>query len=96
MAVDLKEKGTVGCCYYVAREEKMYFMEEVKLGGIDVVDICEFLFVFTCNLSNFSTVKVYIEPTIILVSSKVDDAVIDKFDPEARSGTSDIGSRTYD
>jgi DNA mismatch repair protein MSH5 len=96
MAVDLKEKGTVGCCYYVAREEKMYFMEEVKLGGIDVVDICESLFVFMCNLSNFSTVKVYIEPTIILVSSKVDDAVIDKFDPEARSGTSDIGSRKYD
>jgi hypothetical protein len=23
MAVDLKERGTVGCCYYVAREEKV-------------------------------------------------------------------------
>ena len=40
MAVDLKERGTVGCCYYVAREEKLYFMEDVQLGGVDVVDAC--------------------------------------------------------
>jgi DNA mismatch repair protein MSH5 len=38
MAVDLKERGTVGCCYYVAREEKLYFMEDIQLGGLDVVD----------------------------------------------------------
>lgn len=41
MAVDLRERGTVGCCYYVAREEKLYFMEDVKFGGLDVVDTCE-------------------------------------------------------
>lgn len=40
MAVDLKEKGTVGCAYYVAREEKLYFMEDAKLGGVDMVDAC--------------------------------------------------------
>lgn len=38
MAVDLRERGTVGCCYYVAREEKLYFMEDVKHGGLDVID----------------------------------------------------------
>lgn len=38
MAVHLSERGTVGCAYYVAREEKLYFMEDVKLGGPDVVD----------------------------------------------------------
>jgi DNA mismatch repair protein MSH5 len=31
-------------------------------------------------------VRVYVEPTVVLVSSKIDDTVIDKFDPEARSG----------
>ena len=40
MAVDLRERGTVGCCYYVARDEKLYFMEDVQLGGLDVVDAC--------------------------------------------------------
>jgi DNA mismatch repair protein MSH5 len=41
MAIDLKDQGTVGCCYYVARDEKLFFMEDVKLGGIEVVDACE-------------------------------------------------------
>lgn len=38
MAVDVTEKGTVGCAYYVARDEKLYFMEDVKPGGPDVVE----------------------------------------------------------
>jgi len=42
MAVDLHERNTVGCCYYVARDEKLYFMEDAKLGGVDVVDACTF------------------------------------------------------
>ena len=41
MAVDLGTKGTVGCSYYVARDETMYFMEDVKLGDITIVDACE-------------------------------------------------------
>jgi len=36
-------------------------------------------------------VKVYIDPTVILVSTKVDDSVIDKIDPEARTVTSESG-----
>ena len=38
MAVDLRDRGTVGCCYYIAREEKLYLMEDVKSGGIEVID----------------------------------------------------------
>ncbi|KAI9685968.1 MAG: MutS protein msh5 [Bathelium mastoideum] len=38
MAVDLRDCSTVGCCYYVARDEKLYFMEDVKLGSADNVD----------------------------------------------------------
>ncbi|KAH0562249.1 hypothetical protein GP486_003054 [Trichoglossum hirsutum] len=34
VAMDMKDRATVGCCYYVAREEKLYFMEDAKLGGI--------------------------------------------------------------
>jgi DNA mismatch repair protein MSH5 len=35
---------------------------------------------------NYSAVKLFIDPTIILVSTKVDDSVIDRFDPESKSG----------
>lgn len=38
MAVNMTERGTVGCAYYVARDEKLYFMEDVVMGGADVVD----------------------------------------------------------
>ena len=38
LALDLRERGTVGCCYHVAREEKLYFMDDIKFGGIDVID----------------------------------------------------------
>lgn len=38
MAVDMRDKGTVGCCYYVAKEEKLYLMDDVKYCGIEVID----------------------------------------------------------
>lgn len=44
MAVDMRDRGTVGCSYYVAREEKLYFMEDVKFGSMDTVDVCEISF----------------------------------------------------
>ena len=37
MAVNLTERGTVGCAYYAARTEKLYFMEDIKFGSADVV-----------------------------------------------------------
>ncbi|KAI9759034.1 MAG: MutS protein msh5 [Chaenotheca gracillima] len=39
MAVDVKERETVGCCYYVAREETIYLMEDMKLGGQEIIDM---------------------------------------------------------
>ncbi|KAI4192199.1 MAG: hypothetical protein LQ346_004422 [Caloplaca aetnensis] len=39
MAVDLRNGGTVGCAYYVAREQKLYMTEDVGFGGIEVIDI---------------------------------------------------------
>lgn len=38
MAVDMTPRGTVGCCYYVAREEKLYFMEDIQIGDANIVD----------------------------------------------------------
>ena len=41
MSVDVRDRGTVGCCYYVAREETLYCMEDVKLGSVEVVETRE-------------------------------------------------------
>lgn len=41
MAVDLRDRGTVGCAYYVAREEKLYLMEDVRFGGIEIIETCK-------------------------------------------------------
>jgi DNA mismatch repair protein MSH5 len=40
MAIDMKEHGTVGCAYYVAREERLFCMEDIAHGGIDTVEAC--------------------------------------------------------
>ena len=40
MAVNLTDRGTVGCAYYAARDEKLYFMEDAVMGGADIVDAC--------------------------------------------------------
>lgn len=41
VALDMRNRGTVGCCYYVAREEKLYFMEDAQLGGLGIIDACK-------------------------------------------------------
>jgi DNA mismatch repair protein MSH5 len=41
MAVDMTQRRTIGCCYYVARDEKLYFMEDIQLGDVNVVDARE-------------------------------------------------------
>lgn len=72
MAVDLLPRGVVGCSYYVARDEKMFFMEDIPFGNVDIID----------------TLRLSIEPTVILVSTKIDDSVINRFDPEGRNDDS--------
>lgn len=44
MAVNLTDRGTVGCAYYVARTETLYFMEEMRMGNAEVVDACKSLY----------------------------------------------------
>lgn len=41
MAIDIKDRGTVGCSYYNAQEEKLYILEDIARGGKDIVDKCK-------------------------------------------------------
>ena len=40
MAVDVKEKGRVGCAYYVSRAERLLCMEDSPKAGIDMIERC--------------------------------------------------------
>ncbi|OXV09463.1 hypothetical protein Egran_02772 [Elaphomyces granulatus] len=41
MAIDAKEGGTVGCCYYVAQEEKLHIFGDAQSGGTSIIETCD-------------------------------------------------------
>jgi hypothetical protein len=68
MAVDMKERGTLGCAFYIAREEKLCLMEDIKMTGLDIVDL----------------LKLHAQPTILLISSRAEEELEDHLVREAR------------
>lgn len=38
MAVDIRDNGTVGCCYYVAREEKIYLFSDAHVADMTIIE----------------------------------------------------------
>lgn len=71
MAVDMRDQGTLGCAYYIAREEKLFLMEDIKLSGLEIVD----------------TLKLHASPTVVLISTKSDDALEDHLMKEAKDAS---------
>lgn len=41
MAVNLTDRGAVGCAYYVAQTETLYFMEDAQMSDAAMVESCE-------------------------------------------------------
>jgi len=39
MAVDMRDRGTIGCCYYAAAKETLYLMADIKAAGLEVIDL---------------------------------------------------------
>ena len=97
MAVNLTDRGNVGCAYYVASNEKLYFMEDVKMGGPDVIDTCKCTKPLTMYLhTDSSLVKLFVDPTVVLVSSRCDDEVFNRLDPEMRNPRASVDGRSGD
>jgi hypothetical protein len=56
MAIDIRDRDTVGCAYYIARQQSLMCMEDVTGGEKDVLDM----------------LKLDVQPTILLVSPRID------------------------
>jgi hypothetical protein len=69
MAVDMRERGTVGCAFYIAREEKLCMIQDILLSGLEVID----------------TLKLMAAPTTILISTRADEALENHLNKEARN-----------
>jgi hypothetical protein len=68
MAIDMKEHGTLGCAYYIAREEKLCIMEDIKMAGLDIIDL----------------LKLHAQPTLLLISSRTEEDLEDHLMRDAR------------
>ncbi|QIX01697.1 hypothetical protein AMS68_007214 [Peltaster fructicola] len=65
MAVNLTDRGAMGCAYYVAQSETLFFMEDLKLGDSSIVD----------------SLRLYIDPTIVLLPASCSSEVVQCLDP---------------
>ncbi|KAH7330304.1 muts domain V-domain-containing protein [Rhexocercosporidium sp. MPI-PUGE-AT-0058] len=68
MAIELKNRGTIGCAYYSAREEKLYLMADIKMADLDMIE----------------TLKLHVQPTVILISNRSDEKLEDHLSKDAR------------
>ncbi len=69
MAIDMRGTGTIGCAYYIARQEKLCLMEDIKLAKLDIVD----------------TLTLHVQPTVILISNRADQALEEHLRHDART-----------
>lgn len=67
MAIDMKA-GAIGCAYYVARDETLYLMQDIKSGVLDIVD----------------TLKLHAQPTTIVISTRSEEKLEEHISKEAR------------
>jgi DNA mismatch repair protein MSH5 len=68
MAIDMKDRGTIGCAYYIAREEKLCLMQDIKIAGLEIID----------------TLKLHIQPTVILIGTRSEEKLEEYLNEEAR------------
>jgi DNA mismatch repair protein MSH5 len=68
MAIDMRDREIIGCAYYVAREEKLCLMEDIKMAGLDLVE----------------TLKLHAQPTAMLIGTRSDEKLEDHLSKEAR------------
>ncbi|KAI1920455.1 hypothetical protein LOZ58_002923 [Ophidiomyces ophidiicola] len=69
MAIDMKDRGTVGCSYYVTEQKILFIMEDMTFGGLDIVETRS---VIRPSRYALVAVKLDIEPTVVVLSTRAD------------------------
>lgn len=59
MAVEMRNNATVGCAYYVARDEVLYLMQDAQLGGKEMIDLRGYREPLLSGMSNDSSQAPY-------------------------------------
>jgi DNA mismatch repair protein MSH5 len=75
MAIDMRG-GNIGCAYYIAREETLHLMQDIKFGDLDIID----------------TLKLHAEPSTIIISSRAEEKLEAHLRKEARGIDRDDGA----
>ena len=95
MCVDMRERGTVGCCYYECSTGSLHLVEDIQCGGLEVIDTREYACTkITCAWTDEEIVKLHIQPTVVILSMRVEETVEQYFDPDGRSRGSINGDGT--
>ncbi|KAG9247326.1 muts domain V-domain-containing protein [Calycina marina] len=68
IAFEMKERGALGCAYYVAREEKLYMVEDIKMATLDTID----------------RLKLHAQPTVVLISTRAEESLEEHLKKEER------------
>ena len=86
MCVDMRERGTVGCCYYESSTGSLHLVEDIQCGGLDAIGTCESLpLCTTCPRTQGKVVKLQIQPTVVILSMRGDESIERYLDPDRRS-----------
>lgn len=43
MCVDIRERGSVGCCYYESSTGSLHLVEDMRCGGLEMIDTCGYV-----------------------------------------------------
>ena len=61
MAVEMKEHGGIGCAYFSARNQRLYLLEEVALGSLEILE----------------SLLIQIQPTTVIISVRCPERLSD-------------------
>ena len=80
MALEMRQNNTIGCSYYIARDETLFFMEDIQLGNTELIN----------------QLKLFVSPSVVLLSSRALDETVKCFDPHFSTAGNDSMSHPFD
>ena len=99
MAIDFKDRGTLGCAYFIARDETLHMMEDITNGAHELIESCKYCLNwaprFSMHTHSVHEVKVFIQPTVLLLSSKADENIESLLKPSGAGEESHREERPY-